>query len=277
MRGLIACAVCVSSVASAQSATLGVTFDRWNYPFNFTPGFREAASTFGSGFVPGQFDDRDAQILNSFSTASAFAVGAGAENYIITQARMTATITGGEFLYSSTYQEGASIDLFGTGFRNGLNAFAFNDSGAFSFGDPLAEDVRNAYATDNAGGSLRDVSNNVRDGFTPNAFSIGQIAGAIDGETITGAGQQIVFDLDLGNADVVSYLQQSLNQGIVSLSVTSLHEAPVMGGGASTFPIFGLSEGGNGATLELTVQVIPAPGATAVLAGFGLLAARRRR
>lgn len=251
------------------------TFDRWNYPFNFTVGFRPAASTFSSGFVPGQFDDRDAQFLNSFITAGDITPGQGASNYIITSATASATITGGEFSYDNVYNEGASIDLFGTGFRGGLNAFAYGDDFAWGFGDPTSEDIRNAYATDNSGGTLRDVSNNQRDGFTPAPFAVGNIIGETPGTTVIGSGQTIEFALDLNNADVVSYLQDSLNSGIVSLSITSLHPADQTGQGM--FPVFSTNEGGSPVSLQLEVKIIPAPASAAMLGLSGLIAMRRRR
>lgn len=279
MRPLILASLgCVTAgVCSAQTPVSfdSPTFDRWNYPFNFTPGARTAASTFSSGFIPGQFDDLDAQFLNSFITASQIAPGMGAGNYIITSATATATLTGGEFAYSDTFAVGASIDLFGTGFRNGLNAFAYGDSFAFSFSDPTLEGVRNAYATDNAGGSLRDVSNFIRDGFTPTPFAVGQIVGETTGTTVIGAGQTVEFTFDLGNADVVSYLQNALNQGIVSLSLTSAHEAAQ--GGPLSYPVFGTNEGGAPMTLDLTVEIVPAPTTMALLGIGGLAAMRRRR
>lgn len=263
--------------ASAQTTInfAAPTFDRWNYPFNFSAGVRPAASTFSSGFVPGQFDDRDAQFLNSFITAGDITPGQGASNYIITSATATATVTGGEFSYDNVYNEGASIDLFGTGFRGGLNAFAYGDDFAWGFGDPTSEDIRNAYASDNAGGSLRDVSNNQRDGFTPTPFAVGNILGETPGTTVVGSGQTVEFALDLNNADVVSYLQDSLNSGIVSLSITSLHFAEQ--GGASTFPIFSTNEGGSPVSLQLEVKIIPAPASAAMLGLGGLVAMRRRR
>lgn len=269
---------CVAaSVCSAQSSVsfASPNFDRWNYPFNFTPGDRTAASTFSSGFVPGMFDDRDAQFLNSFITAGQFAPGQGAANYVITAATATATLTGGTFDYSSTFDEGGSLDLFGTGFRNGLNAFAYGDDFAFSFADPTLEGVRNAYATDNAGGSLRDVSNNTRDGFVPTPFAVGQIVGETSGTSVTGSGQLVEFTLDLNNPDVVNYLQNALNQGIVSLSLTSTHVAAQ--GGPIVFPVFGTSEGGAPMTLDLTVEIVPAPASAALLGLGGLAAIRRRR
>ncbi len=277
-RLILALTGCVFAGAStAQTAvTFGSpNFDRWNYPFNFTPGIRTAASTFSSGFVPGMFDDRDAQFLNSFITASQIAPNQGTGNYIITAATATATVVGGTFSYDNVYNEGSSIDLFGTGFRNGLNAFAYGDNFAFGFGDPTLEDVRNAYATDNAGGSLRDVSNNIRDGFTPTPFAVGSILGETPGTSVTGSGQIVEFALDLSNPDVMSYLQNALNLGIVSLSVTSLHLADQSGQGA--FPVFGTNEGGSPMTLDLTVKVVPAPASLALLGLGGFCATRRRR
>ncbi len=266
--------------AGAQAQTTydfgAPTFDRWNYPFNITPGERTAASTFSSGFVPGMFDDRDAQFLNSFITASQIAPGLGASNYVITGATATATLTGGVFDYDNVYNEGASIDLFGTGFRNGLNAFAYGDDFAYAFGDPTAEDVRNAYATDNLNGTRRDVSNNQRDGFTPNPFAVGTIIGETPGTEVTGNGQTVEFTLDLSNPDVVSYLQDSLNDGIVSLSVTSLHFAEPMSQNL-TFPVFGTAENGTPMTLSLDVTIIPAPPSAALLGLGGMVMTRRRR
>lgn len=271
---LVGCAFAAAASAQTTVSYSAPNFDRWNYPFNFTPGIRTAVSTFSSGIIPGQFDDRDAQFLNSFITAGDFNPGLGALNYLITSATATATLTGGEFSYSSTFAEGGSIDLFGTGFRNGLNAFAYGDSFAFSFGDPTLEGVRNAYATDNAGGSLRDVSNNTRDGFAPTPFAVGQIVGETTGTTVTGSGQLVEFTLDLANPDVVSYLQNALNTGILSLSITSTHTAAQ--GGPIVFPVFGTNEGGSPMTLDLTVEIVPTPASTALI-GLGALAGLRRR
>ncbi|HED53544.1 MAG TPA: hypothetical protein ENJ00_05015 [Phycisphaerales bacterium] len=269
--------IVVAAPAAGQNVTYDhPTFDRWNYPFNTSVplGSREAATTFSSGLIPGMFDDRDAQFLNSFVTAGDITPGLGASNYIITSATATATLIGGEFFYDNVYHEGGSIDLFGTGFRNGLNAFAYGDDFAWGFGDPTSEDLRNAYATDNLGGSRRDVSNNVRDGFTPTPFAVGTIIGETPGSTVTGSGQTVEFNLDLSNPDVVSYLQDSLDLGIVSLSVTSLHVAQQ--GGPLVFPVFGTNEGGNPMTLNLSVTVVPAPASLAVLGFAGVCTSRRR-
>ncbi len=271
--------VAAAGAAAAQTTTnyAQPNFDRWNYPFNFTPGLRTAATTFSgenASFPPNFFDDRDGQFLNSFITAGDYAPGLGSQNYIITEATFTATLTGGEFSYDTVRNDGASIELFGTGFRNGLNAFAYGEDFAFGFGDPTSEDIRNAYATDAAGGSRRDVSNEIRDGFVSTPFAQGIIAGATPG-TVTGAGQLVTFSLDLSNPDVVAYLQDSLNQGIVSLTVSSLHN--VVQGDASNAPAFGTKEGGAPATFSITAQVIPSPSTAALLGLAGLTGLRRRR
>lgn len=276
---LAAIAVAAAGSAVAQTTTnyASPNFDRWNYPFNFTPGVRTTATTFSgenASFPPNFFDDRDGQFLNSFITASDYAPGQGASNYVITEATFTATLVGGTFDYDTVRNDGASIELFGTGFRGGLNAFAYGEDFSYGFGDPTSEDIRNAYATDAAGGSRRDVSNEIRDGFVSTPFAQGLIAGEAPG-SVTGAGQLVTFSLDLTNPDVLAYLQDSLNSGIVSLTVSSLHS--VVQGDAGTAPAFGTKEGGTPATLSITAEVIPAPGTAALLGLGGLAAARRRR
>lgn len=275
---LLAAAIASPMLAQTTTDYSQPTFDRWNYPFNFTPGTRTAASTFGAVGIPFAFDDRDAQFLNSFATGGQYAPGQGPQNYVITEATFTATLTDtGEFAYDNVLNPGSSIELFGTGFRGFFDAFSYGDSGTYAFGDPTAEDVRNAFVTDNFGGSSRDVSNEVRDGFASVPFAVGQIAGEAPG-TVTANGQTVVFTLDLSNPDVVSYLQDSLNQGIVSLSVSSLHTASQ--GGPTSFPVFATSENTDGfaaPTFSITAEVIPAPASAALLGLTGLAGVRRRR
>ncbi len=259
------------------------TFDRWNYPFNLAePGTRIAATTFSSGLLPGQFDDRDAQFLNSFITAGDIAPGQGANNYHILSATFTATLSFGAFGYSDSYDPGTintggtSIDLFGTGFRGGLNAFAYGEDFAWGFGDPTSEDLRNAFATDNQLLSGRDVSNQNRDGLTVTPFAIGQIAGETSGSTVNAAGQLVTFEINLDNPDAVAYLQEALDFGILSLTVSSLHKTSQQnnmgfpGFATKEHPVFGAP------TLDLNVRIVPTPASVSLLA-FGCIAATRRR
>lgn len=302
MRSLILpLALAAAAPAFAQTpiviADRGPTFDRWNYPFNNTPGTRTFASTFTPGFTPGAFDDRDGQVLVSYATAADVIPGLGASNYQVLSARLTATIAAESsvgFAYDPTYDSfathllptdpafqpdtdmGRPVELFGTGFRAGLNAFAYGEDFAWGSGGPTQEDVRFAFALGETPSGFGDVTNNVRDRFDTTPFAIGQSTKAVGDQIV--AGDELTFDLDLSNSDVASYLAQSLNQGIVSLSLTSLHFATPDGQG--DFPFFGTKESSTTApiTLDLEVRIIPAP-PTAVLAGLGLLGSvtRRRR
>ncbi|KAA0216219.1 MAG: hypothetical protein DYG94_05740 [Leptolyngbya sp. PLA3] len=275
------------------------TWDRWNYPFNSTSGYRDVAVTFSSGYVPGLFDDKDAQFLNTFITAGDIAPHMGASNYVITSARFSVTVDprfGGIVAYDPTYDSygtyreafqdgytpdtdaGRPVELYATGFRNGLNPFAYGDSMAFAFGDPTAEGVRNAYAAQtDAVGNLSDASNNVRDGFDTSPLAIGQIAGLNAGDIILGYAT-LVFDINVGDAGIQAWLAQSLDAGALALTVSSMH--PAAQGGAVTYPGFFTNESffpdAQSATLELTYEIIPAPASLALL-GLGGLAIRRRR
>ena len=42
------CVIAAASSAQTNASFASPNFDRWNYPFNFTPGERTAASTFSS-------------------------------------------------------------------------------------------------------------------------------------------------------------------------------------------------------------------------------------
>lgn len=295
-------ALIVSAPALADTASYNApTWDRWNYPFNGAPGTRDVAVTFTSGYVPDLFDDKDAQFLNTFITAGDVAPSLGASNYVITSARFTVTVDprfGGAVAYDPTYDSygtyreafqdgytpdtdaGRPVELYATGFRNGLNPFAYGDSMAFAFGDPTAEGVRNAYAAQtDAVGNLTDVSNNVRDGFDTNPLAIGQIAGLNAGDLIPGYAT-MVFDINVADAGIQAWLAQSLDFGALSLTVSSMHPAAVGGGGDITYPGFFTNDSffpdAQAATLELTYEIVPAPASLALL-GLGGLAIRRRR
>lgn len=296
----LALALAMSASALAQTVSYSApTWDRWNYPFNGTVGTRDVALTFGSGFVPGAFDDRDAQFLNTFVTAGDIQPGLGASRYVVTSARFTVTIDprfGDLVEYDPTYDSfgtyrepfedgytpdtdaGRPVELYATGFRNGLNAFAYNDSMAFAFGDPTLEGVRNAFAAQvDAVGNLSDVSNNVRDGFDTSPLAIGHIAGLNAGDLIP-AYATLVFDINVAYAGIQAWLAQSLDLGAVALTVSSMH--PAAQGGDVTYPGFFTNESffpdAQAATLELTYEIVPAPASLALL-GLGGLIARRRR
>lgn len=301
MRITIAVAAVAGLVVGAVAGPIGpasATFDRptadiWNYPFNpsFATGERPGGSTFAA-FGDPLFDERDAQMLTFWNTASQIVPGLGPQNYDIKSATLTFTFDSTNAVaYDptqddlTTYGPGASspdadagrpMELFGTGFRNGASAFAYPGL-PFGFGPPLAG-TRNAFGADVSSGTLRDVSNNVADAFNPTPFAIGTIDTLNPGDFIS-PGTIVTFEVNVADPAIEAYIAQSLNLGIVSFSLTSLHSANPDGSGA--FPSFILdvpSEGtANAPTLVIEANIIPGPGAVGVLGLAGLAAMRRRR
>lgn len=287
--------IAASSAVGQTTATFNQpTFDRWNYPFG-PGGTRDTMSTFGA-FVPGQFDDRDAQALVSYATGANFTPGLGAQNYIITSARVVAAnVTDNVIAYDPTQDSfrssldpsdpdfvadadtGVPVEIYATGFRPPFSAFSYGETGPFAFGPPTGEGIRNAFAADIDGsGQLRDVSNNVTDRFETNPFAVGQ-TNLNPGDLIP-SGTEFTFDLDVSNPDIAAYIANGLDAGIVSFSISSLHAAGF--GGPPSFPAFFTKESTdpNASPVQfiITAEIIPAPASMGVLA-LGVLGATRRR
>lgn len=284
---LLSCALAGSSGAGTFTFA-APSEDRWMYPFGGGAGGENVAPTFGSVGAGAMFDERDAQLLVEFDTASQIAPGAGAGNYQIASARLEVTLVGGTFEYDPTYDPastygagtdgdtGRPVELYGVGYRNGFTTASFLESSPFAPPGPPSARVRNAYATDFAGGAARDVSNNVTDAFDPTPFAVGA-TGLTPGDAVP-AGTTFVFDLALA-ADVLAYLQGRLDSGAVDLVLTSLHTASQ--GAPATYPRWATRENTGFASpkLVLDVIVVPEPGAGLLVAGglAGLAALRRRR
>lgn len=66
--------------------------DRWYYPFNFTPGARTVASSFGAAGSSG-FNDRDAYMIIGWDTSQQIPAGAAAETYGLRSVRVVLTNT----------------------------------------------------------------------------------------------------------------------------------------------------------------------------------------
>lgn len=290
----VACLALGTATLLAAPSARAVTFtapahDRWMYPFNGTPGTRPTAPLFGANDP--SFDDRDAQMIVRFDTASQIAAGQGVANYQITSARLILRVTGGTSQYDPSYDDvgtyfcptctdgdaGRPIELYGVGYRSGFTTLSFLETSPFSAGGPPSPGVRNAFASDYAGGVSRDVSNNVDGGFDPTPFAIGTIVGLNPGDTVP-VGSDVIFDLALTTPDVLAYLQNRLDLGALDLAVTSLASSSF--GGPATYPILSTKEGGFSPRLELDLVVIPEP-ANVLLAAAGLaglaVASRRPR
>lgn len=308
-----AAALLCAAVAQADLATwTQPDLDRWNYPFNGTPGSRTTGSTFGALGSQPAFDELDAQILLGFDTAAkGVPTGQGAANYLVTSVTLTATTSGADtFTYDPTYDSAASyrtggtdadtgrpVHLFATGFRGGRTTLDFVGGNAASgpgyeegesFGPagPPAWQVRHAFAADVATGSVRDVSNFVDfsndgdAGFEPTPFAIGQ--SALTAGSSVPQNTTFTFDVNLADANTLAYIQHGLNSGQLGFTLASLH--PAAFGGAATYPSFWLDEsgipaiGGTPVTLAINYTVVPEPAtASIVAASLVVLALRRRR
>lgn len=258
------------------------SLDRWMYPFNSSsPGTRPSAPVFGAlgqtelaGFT---FDERDAQMLIGFELAPE--IPTDLCRYRITEASVRiAVTTGGAFVYDPTFDPratylteaglpggsadadpGRPVELFGVGYRNGLTAQSFAEGSVF--GPMIASRVRNAFATDFAGGVARDISNSVVDGLSVTPFAIGVTTAAAPGAALP-ANAEFRFDLDLNNPDVLAYLREAVSQGRLRLAIATMFPAESAGGGgpgSGAYPTFYTKENlfGAGRRARLTMTVEP--------------------
>ncbi len=314
----IVLAVAAISV-TAQADNISVTdheadFDRWNYPFNGSPGTRAAAPTFGAINNPG-FDDRDGQFLIGFDTeALGVPTGLAPSNYLVDSLSVTATHRTGSFVYDPTYDgyttylentdpaftpdtdAGRPIVLTGAGLRNGFTGFTFGAGEAttyaedtpFQFGNAFGNtgpEFRHAFAAGfDVNGDLIDVSNNVRNGFDINPWAVGQ-TGLNPGDAVTEAvpgdspGSTFTFTVDLSDPDVLGYVQEGLANGGLFFSISSLTETTQENPGNPNF--FTTDDFGPAAIApeaSFGVTVVPEPASVALLgAGAILITLRRRR
>jgi len=283
----VALAVAVSSPALAGDP-IEVTYpapwaDRWNYPFNPTPGTRTTASTFGNEPGSALFDNRDGQMIVGYLTGGEIPTGLDPARYEIVSATLVLEFASDNTLaYDPTPDPwrsflpasdpawepdpdaGEPIEIFGVGFRNGFTRENWVETSPFTVAGQsvLNPDVRNAYPLGWRDGAATDVSNSVRQGWDPIPFAIGTVAGLEPGDLIP-VGTRMSFDLLSGAPETSDYLAESLSDGKLLLSVTSL--ARVVQQGAA-FPAFYCREnplvtGGfaEAARLSLSVRIVSDP------------------
>lgn len=240
------------------------SLDRWMYAFNPTPGTRPEAAVFGAILVAG-FDDRDAEMLVAFDTTSLVPAGRGADGYTINSLKLRLRVSqGGRFQYDPTFDAvetsylttdaqyvadadvGKPIEVWPVGYRNGFTAFTFLENSPFSpfgFGGPW-QNVRNVYpiAFDSTGTAF-DVSNQVKNRQAARGLGIGLATSPVlNAGDLVPADAEFTFEISNGggNPAGVAYLQESLNQGRLVLSVSSLHAASggPGGGTSNAYPVF---------------------------------------
>lgn len=283
LRRCCACCVLFSLISSrlaAETATLEASFDRWNYPFNASPGSRLTGSTFGA-IGNAAFDDYDAQIILGFATSSSGIPG----NVRVQSLSVTLTTsTDGAFVYDSTFDPissyldptsdldaGRPVELYGVGFRNGFvfpafgptvpGPIAFEEGEAFVFGNPASERVRNAFMSD-FGDSSRDVSNRVVDNIELTPWAVGSIDGLSPGAVVP-MNSEMRFDIDLDNPAVREYVHEGLATGGLFFTIASLHTSTQ--GSSMGIPSFFLGDANlpdldlGVARLDIDYQPVPEP------------------
>ena len=264
------------------------SLDRWMYPFNFSAGAESSAPTFGAISQPG-FDDRDAQFIIGFSTASQVVPGQPLDHYRLRHVRITAYVSvdnqaryddtldsvtslyaASDPAYVADSDAGRPVELFGVGFRNGFSGATFEENSAFG-GTPTvppAEAARNAFAAAAASdGSVTDVSRQVRQRFDAAPMAIGLNPSLTPGQLIP-AGTALAFEVDLCDDGARAYIQRSLAAGKLLLAITSLEPAsggPGGGTGDPAYPAFYTKESAvaisNGLAVHLDLELAIGTGA----------------
>ena len=98
-------------------------------------------------------------------------------------------------------------------------------------------------------GAGRDISNHIKDGFEFTAWAIGTCS--LNQGDLVPIETEYAFELDLANADVLTYVQQSLDIGQLNFAIVGQHPAF---GGATDYPTYFCREAGLGAAhLEITL------------------------
>lgn len=276
---LAAAAGSPSAHADQYSVQYGTpALDRWNYAFNPTPGLRITASTFGNEAGSPLFDNRDGQFIVGFNTGANIPAGLGAARYTATSCVLeityandfvakydpttdpyTAFLPATDAQYADDPDPGQPVELFATGFRNGFSLQNWVETSPYTVSGQsvLNPGVRNAFAMGrNASGAWVDVSNSVRERWTPTPLAVGQIDGLKPGSLVP-IGTALRFELDVSRADVQEFLRGALDAGRLRFSVTSLTKVVQQAGEFPSFycrenPIV-VATGLGDATLSLTV------------------------
>ncbi|MCH2148602.1 MAG: hypothetical protein MK095_04140 [Phycisphaerales bacterium] len=280
--------VLVSQALAANPVTVDLDepdYDRWMYPFNGTPGSRVVGPTFAA-FGYDTFDERDGQNLYGFHTDAIISAGLGPSSYRVVSATMTLMIENGGIIYDDsadaweTHVEGGEdvdpgqeVLLSGARFRGDYDGWSFGETGAFG---PFGAGTRNAYPIDfDADGLVRDISNNVLNEFQPNPFAVGTVDGLDAGDTVPELATY-TFSLNVDDPDIQCYLRSALNDGLVSLIVSSFHAGSQDGSGSypqwickeNSLVFVGLADA---AGLEMTVEVVEPSGIEGDVDGDGLV------
>ncbi|MFK7760337.1 MAG: GC-type dockerin domain-anchored protein [Phycisphaerales bacterium] len=256
------------------------SLDRWNYPFNGSPGTRFDMTSFGAIEQPG-FDDHDAQVLLGFDTFNDITSGLGAQEYRVLSATVTMTMSNNnDFRYDPTHDAletygalgepfdldlGRPINLWLTGYRDGLDQTTYTETTLFGLTPDVfpAQGLRSAFAAvfDNAG-SATDISNNLKEQFEAFPLAIGQTDAVAPGSLVP-ADSTFSFTFTPCQLGEHMELGKMLDLGQVRFSISSLQSASGSpdGGGGVNYPIWYARENplsqilGFAPTLTLKVRI----------------------
>ncbi|HYD01384.1 MAG TPA: GC-type dockerin domain-anchored protein [Phycisphaerales bacterium] len=293
---LLGCLLAASSgQATAQTISidaLAPSLDRWMYPFGDFTGTRTAAPTYTtlySGYTI--FDDRDAQYLAAFNTATQVTAGFLPMQYRVQSAtvRVTCSVAdaGASFIYDPTLDPvssyfdagdptadppraadplrtedpdaGRPVELFAVGFRGGFTPTSFAENSPFGPASPQPR-TRYAYPVDWDGSGIeRDVSNNVTDRFDTSPLSVAA-AFTSSGDPMTAGqtvldGAELKLAVDTSRTVNADYIARSLAQGRLNVLVSSLHPATAFGAGPVSYPVFRTRESLLGPSTALSLVV----------------------
>lgn len=163
--------------------------------------------------------------------------------------------------YLADGDTGRPIELYGVGFRNGyvgpLVIGAITSAGPPGFEEnerycegcsAMGQAKRNIFPLDPSGPDPQgDVSNNVvrlapltGSGFDPSPWAIGQSTSGLapgatvpQGEFSVHPGETFEFVLNLADPNVLAYVRNGLNQGVLAFAITSLHSTAEQQGGSN--------------------------------------------
>lgn len=264
-------------------------FDRWMYPYNFTPGNRETGVTFssvGAGFE--QFDDRDGQIVLGFVTQNEIPTGLALTQYDIQSIEVTLTTSNADNLYDDSVDSwesydldtgvldedlGRPMELYGAAFRGGYTGWTFGEDGTFPNGAVRRE--RNVYPLQYIDGVPTDVSNSVLDTFTPQPFAIGKTSDVLPGESMPSE-TVLTFTIDVSDPEIQCHIKKSLQDGLLNFVVNSLHASQQPGFRGLINPNFHFKESwavqlglADAAQLSIVVDIVEITGVPEDLDGDG--------
>ena len=282
---LVSTAAISCLVQSATAQTFNIQYDtpsldRWNYPFNGSPGNRFEMASFGVIETPG-FDDHDAQVLLGFDTLAEIPAGLGADQYQVLSVTVTMTITNDDqFNYDPTHDlwdtygaagepfdidTGRPLNLWLTGYRDGLDQTTYHEASPFGFTADVfpAQGMRSAFAaTFDSSGVATDISNNLKEQFDAVPLAIGQTNAVTPGDLVPA---DTTFSFTFTPCQLGEHMElgKMLDLGQLRFSISSLQPASggPDGGDGVNYPIWYSRENpisqilGFAPTLDIQVRI----------------------